>query len=84
MIVNCTKHVLFSRFRRAEIDSFFVDAIGHNGTMARRRRNERIAEWAIRGLSRGVLGIVIVLIAAYFVYRIVVWAFADAARSIGH
>ncbi len=84
MIVNCTKHVLFSRFRRAEIDSFFVDAIGHNGTMARRRRNERIAEWAIRGLSRGVLGIVIALIAAYFVYRIVVWAFADAARSIGH
>jgi hypothetical protein len=31
-----------------------------------------------------VLGLIIALIAAYLVYRVVIWAFAEAARNVGY
>ncbi len=75
---------MFPPFNRAKNDSLFVDAVGHNFTMPTRRRNEGFAEWAMRSLMRGVLGLIIALIAAYFVYHVVVWGFAEAARGVGY
>ena len=45
------------------------------------RRRRSFAEWAVRGLIRGVLGIALALIAGYVAYRIVAGAFAEAARQ---
>jgi hypothetical protein len=53
--------------------------------MAKRRRDENFADWAIRGTIRGVLGILLALVAAYLVYQVTIWAFANAARqTVGH
>jgi hypothetical protein len=49
--------------------------------MARRRRDDNFAEWAIRGTSRGVLGIILAVGAAYLVYHVAVWALSEAARQ---
>ena len=46
-----------------------------------RRRRESFAEWAVRGLIRGVAGIALALLAAYLIYRIAAAAFAEAARQ---
>jgi hypothetical protein len=49
--------------------------------MARRRRNQSFAEWAVRGLIRRVIALAIVVVAAYIVYRVGMWAFTEAARQ---
>ena len=49
--------------------------------MGRRRRRESFAEWAVRGLIRGVVGIALALLAAYLIYRIAAAAFAEAVRQ---
>lgn len=49
--------------------------------MGRRRRRQGFAEWALRGLIRGVVGIALALLAAYLIYRVVIAAFAEAARQ---
>jgi hypothetical protein len=52
-----------------------------NARIARRRRDDNFAEWAISGTSRGVLGIILAVVAAYLVYRVAVWALSEAARQ---
>jgi hypothetical protein len=49
--------------------------------MARRRRNQSFAEWAVRDLIRGVVALIIAVVAAYLVYRVGTWAFTEAARQ---
>ena len=52
-----------------------------NPRMARRRRDDSFAEWAICGTTHGVLGIILAVVAAYLVYRVAVWALSEAARQ---
>ena len=49
--------------------------------MGRRRRRQSFAEWAVKGLIRGVVGIALALLAGYLIYRVVVAAFAEAVRQ---
>ena len=50
--------------------------------MGRRSRSRQgFAEWAVKGLIRSVVGIALALLAGYPAYRIVQWAFAEAARQ---
>jgi len=49
--------------------------------MARRKRDDSFADWAIRGTIRGISGIVLAIVAAYLVYRVVIWALAEAAQQ---
>ena len=51
---------------------------GH-GTQEESR--ESFAEWAVRGLIRGVAGIALALLATYLIYRVVMAAFAEAVRQ---
>lgn len=44
------------------------------------RSRQGFAEWAVKGLIRGVVGIALALLAAYLVYRVAA-AFAEAARQ---
>ena len=50
------------------------------GMGRRRRGRESFAEWAVRGLIRGVAGIALALLATYLIYRVVMAAFAEATR----
>jgi len=45
------------------------------------RRRQSFAEWLVKGLIRGVIGIALALLAAYLIYRIVGAAFAEAVRQ---
>ncbi len=49
--------------------------------MGRRRRNQSFAGWAVRGLIRGVIALILAVVAAYIVYRVGMWAFTEAARE---
>ena len=50
--------------------------------MGRRSRSRQgFAEWAVKGLIRGVVGIALALLAAYLIYRVVMAAFAEIGRQ---